>query len=60
MIPRVVLVDLIMPGMTGLEVAQQARLIRPNTRILILTGSGALDRIDLGAYVYRGLQTLRL
>jgi signal transduction histidine kinase len=40
-----VLLDLIMPGMSGLDVATCARALRPNTAILLLTGSDRLDEV---------------
>jgi CheY-like chemotaxis protein len=36
------LLDLKMPGMSGLEVAQRARALQPAAKILILTGSSQI------------------
>jgi DNA-binding NtrC family response regulator len=48
------LLDLKMPGLSGLEVAQRAQGIQPTASILILTGSsaieGALDAPGVGAF----------
>ncbi|NWF79431.1 MAG: response regulator transcription factor [Chloroflexi bacterium] len=35
--PDVLVADLIMPGLSGLEVARQARIVSPQTRIVILS-----------------------
>ncbi|MGB9632198.1 MAG: response regulator, partial [Chloroflexaceae bacterium] len=35
--PDLLIADLIMPGLSGLEVARQARIVSPNTRIVILS-----------------------
>ncbi len=32
------LTDIVMPGMSGFELAQQAKLIRPDLRVLYMTG----------------------
>jgi CheY-like chemotaxis protein len=39
------LTDLVMPGMSGLAVAQTARRQHPDLRIIVITGSG--DHFDL-------------
>ena len=41
-----VLLDLIMPGMSGLDVATCTRALRPGAAILLLTGSNRLDELD--------------
>jgi DNA-binding response OmpR family regulator len=50
------LLDLKMPGLSGLEVAQRARDIQPAAAVLILTGSsaieGALDEPNVGEFSY--------
>jgi DNA-binding response OmpR family regulator len=45
-----VLLDLIMPGMSGLEVAGRLRERRPAITVLILTGSDILHGRDLADY----------
>jgi diguanylate cyclase (GGDEF)-like protein len=50
----VMLLDFMMPGMTGLEVLQEALTIDPDILVLIITGSGtmelAVDALRLGAF----------
>jgi two-component system response regulator RegA len=50
------LVDLRMPGMSGLDVVRELHAIDPTTRIVVLTGYGsiatALDAVRLGAVHY--------
>jgi DNA-binding response OmpR family regulator len=50
------LLDLKMPGLSGLEVAQRAQSLQPAPAILILTGSsaieGALDEPGVGGFNY--------
>jgi len=50
------LLDLIMPGLSGLEVARHARTIQPTAAILILTGSseiaGAPSDLQLDDFPY--------
>jgi DNA-binding response OmpR family regulator len=47
-----ILLDLILPGMSGHEIAQQARALQPAAAILILTGSDILVATDLSEYEY--------
>jgi DNA-binding response OmpR family regulator len=50
------LLDLMMPGMTGIEVAKHARAIQPSVAILILTGSspieGSIEDLDFAGFDY--------
>ena len=39
------LLDLKMPGMSGIEVAQRARALQPAAKILILTGSSQIEGV---------------
>jgi DNA-binding response OmpR family regulator len=54
--PRVVLLDLMMPGMSGLEVLQQIRKGHPDVRVILLTGHGStregMEGMRLGAFDY--------
>ena len=43
--PEVVVIDFIMPGMTGAEVAQQIRAISPGQRIIFVSGYSETDAI---------------
>ncbi len=54
--PEVIIVDLKMPGIDGLEVLQRVKATRPQIEVIILTGHGnEEDRklcMDLGAFAY--------
>lgn len=51
--PEYALVDLRMPGSSGLELVRDLALLDPNTRVVVLTGYGsiatAVDAVRLGA-----------
>ncbi|MBC5765847.1 PAS domain-containing hybrid sensor histidine kinase/response regulator [Ramlibacter albus] len=38
---RLLMTDLTMPGMTGLQLAEQSRILRPSTPVLLVTGNAA-------------------
>ena len=50
------LLDLRMPGLTGIEVLAQIRQISPETQVIILTGHATVDTavqaLRLGAFDY--------
>ena len=52
----VMVLDLNMPGMDGLETLKNARVIRPGIKAIILTGHGSekerIQAMDLGAFAY--------
>ncbi|MCU0589443.1 MAG: response regulator [Syntrophobacteraceae bacterium] len=54
--PRVVLLDLMMPGMSGLEVLQRIRKGYPDIQVILLTGHGStregMEGMRLGAFDY--------
>jgi CheY-like chemotaxis protein len=41
------LIDLVLPGMSGLEVAKAARAHQPNAAIILLTGSDAIGGVPI-------------
>src|SRR5437868_11329239 len=50
------ILDLRMPGMTGIEVLEQIKQVSPDTEVIILTGHAsvetAIDAVRLGAFDY--------
>ena len=54
--PDVVMLDILMPGLSGLEVVEKIRAVAPNTQVVMLTASEAeedlLECIKLGARGY--------
>jgi CheY-like chemotaxis protein len=47
-----VLLDLIMAGMSGLEVAERVHALQPDTAILMLTGSDMLADVEQSGYSF--------
>jgi CheY-like chemotaxis protein len=54
--PEVIVLDLMMPGIDGIEIMKQVKQTRPQVEVIILTGHGSEeDRetcMNLGAYAY--------
>ena len=52
----VVLVDVMLPGMTGIEFLSRARALRPDVEVIVMTGGGsvktAVEAMRKGAYDY--------
>ena len=44
------ILDFMMPGMNGLELAAQCRLRYPDVRVLMLTGSPVISEIEMAGY----------
>jgi DNA-binding NtrC family response regulator len=53
---EVVILDVMMPGLSGLEVLRQIKSTHPNTQVILLTGHGAtregIEGMRLGAFDY--------
>jgi DNA-binding response OmpR family regulator len=53
---EVVILDVMMPGLSGLEVLRQIRSSHPNTQVILLTGHGStregIEGMRLGAFDY--------
>ncbi|WP_419176843.1 response regulator [Desulfosediminicola sp.] len=54
--PDVMVLDLKMPGMSGVQVLREAKKVAPDVEVIILTGHGSqqdmLDCMELGAFSY--------
>jgi DNA-binding response OmpR family regulator len=54
--PDVIILDLDMPDITGLEVLSQVKAIEPSIEVILLTGHGSFDAgltgMELGAFDY--------
>ena len=54
--PDLVLLDIKMPGMDGIEVLEQMKSIHPEIQVIMITGYGSLktarEAMKLGAYDY--------
>ncbi len=54
--PDVMILDLKMPGIDGIEVLKQTKKINPRIEVIILTGHGTIDDekacMELGAFAY--------
>jgi DNA-binding response OmpR family regulator len=48
--PRVVLTDLLMPELDGIETIGAIRRVHPNVKIIAMSGGGWIDKIDLLRY----------
>lgn len=52
--PQVILLDILMPGMNGIETLKRLRKESPNSAVLMISGHAdtdlALQALDLGAY----------
>jgi DNA-binding NtrC family response regulator len=53
---EVVILDVLMPGLGGLEVLRQIKTTHPNTQVILLTGHGStregIEGMRLGAFDY--------
>jgi DNA-binding NarL/FixJ family response regulator len=54
--PEVMIIDLKMPGVNGLEILKKVKATQPQIEVIVLTGHGCeADRqqcMDLGAFAY--------
>ncbi len=54
--PDLVLLDILMPGLNGVDVLKRIRSIAPTTKVIMVTGNGDLrlarEALELGALAY--------
>ena len=54
--PDLVLLDILMPGLNGIEVLKRIRSITPTTKVIMVTGNADLrlarEALELGAVAY--------
>jgi len=54
--PEVVVLDVLMPGLGGMEVLRRIRIMNPEIQVILLTGQGSskdgLEGMRLGAFDY--------
>jgi DNA-binding NtrC family response regulator len=54
--PHVIILDVLMPGIKGLEVLERVKRTNPNVQVLLLTGHGStrdgIEGMRLGAFDY--------
>jgi len=64
--PDVVFIDIMMPGMDGLEVARRIREIEPNQIIIVISASNDLDkiseamRIGVNSFIQKPIDTQKI
>ncbi len=54
--PEIVVLDLLMPGIGGLEILRRIKQERPETQVILLTGKGSvgegIESMQMGAFDY--------
>ncbi len=55
-VPHIMVLDVMMPGMKGLDVLERVRQEHPEVRVILLTGQGktrdGIEGMKLGAFAY--------
>lgn len=64
--PRILVTDLVMPGLSGVDLAREARSLDPEIGVVLVTGAGeeegvtATERLDISSYISKPLGPKKL
>jgi putative nucleotidyltransferase with HDIG domain len=64
--PRILVTDLVMPGLSGVDLAREARALDPEIGVVLVTGAGeeegvtATERLDISSYLSKPVEPRKL